>query len=562
MKRSNVAETVDRVSSSSLKEAYHEYQSVKAPPSPPNLEGGASGALRGGGAPNLFTEQHVGLVLQYAAVGLVYGTLPSTIYPFMQAYLNASGTQVLTASTLVLLPWSFKVFYGALSDCFPICGYRRRPYMIIGWTICVAMLLTMGCIQVGKPYFSNPSDRDISPNDYTPEIEARLNRAAASEGGIYVLLMMLAAFGYVLSDVCADGVVVELAQREPLTERGRTQSTIYATRTLAATIGQILTGVAFNGAEYGGSFDFSLSFPQLMLVLAACTAPILPVTWLYIEESPKPPVKFSKYMRDFWKAMKTRAVYQVVFYSFFSGIFASFSYTAGSPIQLYMVGVTPINNTISDIIGSAVFMGGIVLTGKYGLAWNWRTMTVLTGVTVIAVDAVCTFVTVWDVFRSQWFWLGLPIAVNVPAGISFLIGTFVTVELVGEGHEGAMYGLLTTVANLASPFAATLTKTVDYSLWDLSNERVQVDDYAVRRDITQAVLLMYGMTAVSWLFLFLLPRQKHETQELKRSGGSSAVLGALTVGYLSVALVWSVTTNVLGIVSSTSCLVIAGGSGC
>ncbi|KAE9295215.1 hypothetical protein PR003_g24072 [Phytophthora rubi] len=212
----------------------------------------------------------------------------------MQAYLNASGTQVLTASTLVLLPWSFKAFYGALSDCFPICGYRRRPYMIIGWTICVAMLLTMGCIYVGKPYFSDPSDRDISPNGYTPEIEARLNRAAASEGGIYVLLMMLAAFGYVLSDVCADGVVVELAQREPLTERGRTQSTIYATRTLAATIGQILTGVAFNGAEYGGSFDFSLSFPQLMLVLAACTAPILPVTWLYIEESPKPSVKFSQ----------------------------------------------------------------------------------------------------------------------------------------------------------------------------------------------------------------------------------------------------------------------------
>ncbi|EGZ14464.1 hypothetical protein PHYSODRAFT_332853 [Phytophthora sojae] len=100
-----------------------------------------------------------------------------------------------------------------------------------------------------------------------------------------------------------------------------------------------------------------------------------------------------------------------------------------------------------------------------------------------------------------------------------------------------MYGLLTTVANLASPFAATLTKTVDNALWDLSNERVKVDDYAVRRDITEAVLLMYGMSALSWLFLFLLPRQKQEIQELKRSGGSSARLGALTVGYLCFALV-------------------------
>ncbi|KAG6951166.1 hypothetical protein JG687_00013791 [Phytophthora cactorum] len=182
-------------------------------------------------------------------------------------------------------------------------------------------------------------------------------------------------------------------------------------------------------------------------------------------------------------------------------------------------------------------MGGIVLTGKYGLNWNWRTMTVRTGVL-------------------------LPIALNVPAGISFLISTFVTVELVGEGHEGVMYGLITTVANLASPFAATLTKVVDNCLWNLSNERVQVDDCTVRRDMTEAVLFMYGMSVVSWFVLFLLQRQKLETQELKRRGGSSALLGALTVGYIFVALVWSVTTNIMGIFPSTSCLVIAGGNGC
>ncbi|KAL3659878.1 hypothetical protein V7S43_015180 [Phytophthora oleae] len=552
--------TTERMSACHLKDTYSEYEHGRLTPSAVGLA--ESGALREGGTPNLFNEQYVGVVLQYAAVGLVYGVLPSTIYPLMQVYLNASGTQVVTASTLVVFPWSFKVFFGVLSDCFPIFGYRRRPYMVIGWTICVAMLLAMGCTHVGQAYFTEPSDREVSPDDYTPGIEARLNRNAANEGSIYVVLMMFAACGYVLADVCADGIVVELAQREPLAERGRTQSTVYATRTVAATIGQILTGVAFNGEEYGGSFDFSLSFPQLMLVLAACTASIIPVTWLYVEESSTTPVKFSNYVREIWQAMKTRAVYQVVFYSFFSGIFANFSYTAGSPIQLYMVGVSPINNTISDIVGNAVFMGGIVLTGKYGLDWNWRTMTVLTGVMVLVVDAVCTFVTVWDVFRSQWFWLGLPIAVNVPAGISFLIGTFVTVELVGEGHEGAMYGLLTTVANLSSPFAATLTKVVDSSLWDLSNERVQVDDYAVRRDITEAVLLMYGMSVISWFFLFLLPRQKEETQELKQRGGSSAVFGALTVGYLVVALIWSVATNMMGIFPSTSCLVVAGGNGC
>ncbi|ETN14036.1 hypothetical protein PPTG_08691 [Phytophthora nicotianae INRA-310] len=147
------------------------------------------------------------------------------------------------------------------------------------------------------------------------------------------------------------------------------------------------------------------------------------------------------------------------------------------------------------------------------------------------------------------------------AGINFLIGAFVTVELIGEGHEGAMYGLLAIVAILSSPFAATLTKVVDNWLWGLSNERVQVDDYTVRRDVTEAVLLMYGMSVVSWLFLFLLPRQM-ETQDLKHDGGSSTLFGMLTVGYLFVALIWSITTNIMGIFATTNFLLVAGENGC
>ncbi|ETO81811.1 hypothetical protein F444_03951 [Phytophthora nicotianae P1976] len=251
-----------------------------------------------------------------------------------------------------------------------------------------------------------------------------------------------------------------------------------------------------------------------MLVLAACTAPIIPVAWFYIEESLKLPVTCLKCVNDLWYAMRARAVYQIVLYTFFSSIFANFSYTAGSPIQLYMVRVTPINNTISDVIGNAVVMGG-----------------------------------------------ALVIVVGVASGINFLIGAFVTVELIGEGHEGAMYGLLAIVAILSSPFAATLTKVVDNWLWGLSNERVQVDDYTVRRDVTGAVLLMYGMSVVSWLFLFLLPRQM-ETQDLKHDGGSSTLFGMLTVGNLFVALIWSITTNIMGIFATTNFLVVAGENGC
>ncbi|GAB9465778.1 Folate-biopterin transporter [Globisporangium polare] len=557
----DIAQRLSYVSNASQAKDADGFQGVKTPDA---LEA-ESGALREGGAPRLFSKDYIGLILQYSAVGLVYGVMPSTIYPFIQSYLNASGTQVVTASTLVSLPWSFKIFYGILSDCVPIFGFRRRPYMVIGWAICFVMLFIMAVTPVGKPYFLNPADANVDPADYDlPEnagIRSRLNLNAPDQAGKYVLLMMFAAFGYLMADVTADAVVVELAQREPLAVRGTTQSTIYSTRTFFQAVGSLVTGFAFNGKEYGGDFDFSLSFPTLMLILAILLLPIMPITWFFIKEEKRERASFRQYISELWTLIQSRAMYQIIFYNFFSNVFAYFSYTASSPIQRHMVHVDPINSTISDVIGSLLTMAGILITRKWGLHWNWRWVIVVTGIMVIAVDAICTFVTVWDVFRNQWFWLGLPVAVNVPGGISFIISTYVIVELANEGNEGAVYGLLTTVSNLASPFADTLTKIADQH-WNMSNERIQHDDHAIRMDITKAVILMYAMSVISWFFLVLLPKQKAETQELKRSGGSSKIIGAITVVYIAFAFVWSVSTSIMGIFPSTSCLIIAGGDGC
>ncbi|KAK1940858.1 hypothetical protein P3T76_007564 [Phytophthora citrophthora] len=533
------------------------YTHVKTP-DPASLEGGA---LREGGTPSLTSRDSIGLLFQYAAVGINYGLLPATVYPFLQQYLNATGSQVTTASTLVILPWSFKVFYGILSDCVPLWGYRRKIWMLIGWAMCLIMLIVMAASPAGQPYYTVPSDRDIDPANYTPEIEARINFDAGNQAGKYVMLMFFAAIGYVLADVCADSIVVDFAQREPIEQRGKTQSAIYAIRTVFVIIGQLLVGFCFNGEEYGGQFDFSLNFPELMSIVAVITAPIIPITWFFIKEEKQARVPFKHYMAELWKLIQKRAVYQVIFYQFFQNVFSSISYTASSPVQSYMVGVTPINNTISEIFSNVLFMAGIMATSKWGLHWSWRKMILFTGIFVIIVDGFTTFLTLWDVFRSQWFWLGLPMAVQLPYGVGWMIGNFVIVELSGIGNEGAIYGLITMVGNLASPFAQALTLVIDQP-FNLTTERIQADDTSIRTDLTYAVLIMYGMTIFSWLFLVFLPKQKEETQELLRTGGSSKILGGLTVFYVLFAFIWSLMTNIMAMYESTSCLIIAGGKGC
>ncbi|KAE8975819.1 hypothetical protein PR003_g25054 [Phytophthora rubi] len=519
------------------------------------------GALRPGGMPVLTSKENLGLLFEYAAVGLVYGLLPETIYPFMQEYLNCSGSQVAAAKQLVVLPWSFKVFYGILSDCRPICGYRRRPYMLIGWTICIAMLLIMAIMPVGKPYFSNSADRDVKVADYTPEIEARINYDAPSEAAKYVIIMFFAAFGYVMSDVCADSITVELAQREPLDKRGKTQSAIYTVRTVMVIFGEVLTGFFFNGEEYGGTFDFSLSFSQLMIIVTVLSLPVLPMTWFFIKEDKVEPADFKQYIKSFWDLLCNRAVYQVIAYNFFANIFADFTYTASTPVASYMVGVTPINSTVSDVLSNLLFMLGIMITSKWGLHWNWRWMIVCTAATVIVMDCAVAMIVVWDVFRNQWFWLGPPIVVQLPYGVGWIISTFVTVELAQLGNEAAVYGLITTVTNVASPFATSLSLLID-GQFNITNARVQADDHSVRMDITYTIIIMYAAMVFAWSFLFLLPKQKEDTQRLLRKGGHSKLIGGITVAYLLFAILWSIVTNVLAIFDSTSCLIIAGGTGC
>ncbi|KAJ0390440.1 hypothetical protein P43SY_010493 [Pythium insidiosum] len=313
----NKADIVDRVSymSSTMHGKDDDYNAVKTP----DIEGGA---LRPGGAPNLWSRECFGLLAQYCSIGLVLGTLPGTVYPFLTAYLNMEGTQTASARVLLTMPWSFKFLFGIVTDCFPIMGYRRRPYMLLGWVMCLTCLVTMASMDPGKPYwvkaeYASKYSKVANKDALGPEIT---NPSAKDQGGKFIVLMMFAAFGYIQAAVASDAVVCEFAQREPEAVRGTTQTAIYTARTIFVILSQVLSGFFFNGYDYGGDYSFTLSFPQLMLILAIGVAPVIPITWIFIPEERVPGVNFKQYMLDFWELLKTQAMYQVVAYKFFANV--------------------------------------------------------------------------------------------------------------------------------------------------------------------------------------------------------------------------------------------------
>ena len=518
-----------------------------------------NGALREGEPLNLLSKECIGLLAQYAGVGFLTGLIPGVIYPVLQGYLNAEGTTIVSATVLVKLPWCFKMFFGVISDCFPIMGYRRRPYMVIGWVFCVVVLLVMAAMDIPDPYYGYAAMHFIDKDKWTRAQIASINAHAPNSAAKYVVPMMLASFGYLLCEVAADAMIVEYAQREPIEQRGRVQTAVYTVKTSFTAVGAAVIAFFMNGEKYAGSFSFSLSFQHLMMITGIICAPLIVVSLcLLTEERVVEKMPCSQYMLSFWTLLQKRAIYQIVAYKFFSGVFNCINIVSASNIKLYWVNVTPFNNSVTIIAGTVFFASTLAITGKYGLNWSWRAVIIVTMCMTLFMDAIMTMLTVWDVWRNQWFWLGIPVIEQLPDGIRFIVASYVVVELAEVGHEGALYGLFTATTNLTTPFGRSLAKLVNapFHIW---MKDIQADTYVVRRDMTITIWICYITKLLSLGFLPLLPRQKVETQRLKRTGGSSRIMGIITLAYLSFALVWATSVNMLSMYESTMCSKVTGG---
>ncbi|GAB9476479.1 Transmembrane protein [Globisporangium polare] len=533
------------------------YNEVKTP-DPGFIEGGA---IRAGGAPNLYSKANIGVLAQYAATGIVYGSLLGVVYPFLNNYLHMSGTETASANALLSIPWTWRMFFGGVSDCFPIFGYRRRPYILAGWLITFVACFVMAVIPIGDSYYSDPSVMYTPEADLTPEQLAGLNKDAPGSGVKYILLLVLANIGVVLAGSVADGVLAELAQREPENTRGTAQTMSYAVQNLFSCLSSAMIGFGLNDAQYGGDFSVSMGFNAVMGVCAFFSLAILPMSWYCITEEKGGAQSGRKYVSEMYDLITHRVMYQIIAFRFFRNMFGWVASTAAYPVQSTWAKVTPVNSSVASIIGYVVSAGALYAAKKYSLNWNWRWMIVATQFSVVVIDAIPSFFTIYDVYRSQWFWLGVPIVEYLPYFAGYTISTLAVVEIIEIGNEGGVYGLLMTVENVAYPFASVVSKNICAN-FDIGYDFLQVDDSYARNQVAYTYMISYGFKLFGLVFVLLLPKQKAETQELKRTGGKSKLMGNITIGYIAFAFFWSLMTNLMTFSSSTACLKIAGGDGC
>lgn len=229
-----------------------------------------------------------GYLAQYFSIGIIMGGLPATFYGVFLGYLNVPAYVYATASVVSMLPWSFKFLFGMLNDTVPVQGLQRKPYMILGWCLCAAMLGVLWSQPLPPPYWCiDDNGKYITHHtfdDGTKEPAKPCNPEAAKSGGKFALLMMLASLGYIIADVAADGLTVEYARNESRERRGTTQTIAYMVRTFGASSATAFVGFCMNSTLYNGSFSWGLSFNSVCAVFALPAIAMVPISALLVEE--------------------------------------------------------------------------------------------------------------------------------------------------------------------------------------------------------------------------------------------------------------------------------------
>ncbi|RHY29144.1 hypothetical protein DYB32_005394 [Aphanomyces invadans] len=512
---------------------------------PLDIEGGA---LREGGALDYTSAEVMTLIFQYAVVGLCYGGLSSMKYPVLTMFFRLEAATLSSATGLMSLGWSFKVFYGMLSDCFPIMGYSRKPYILLGWILTALCLVIIAVKPTGDAVNDDSSAED--------------NKTAQSNGSLLALLCAVACFCYIMADVACDAMVVEYAQREPDNVRGRLQATIYGTRFCFQGLATAVSGFGMSSARYGGEFSFDMSVNAFFWILAVPVLVNIPLVFFFLKDRKRGAIHFGVYFSEVYGLIQKRAVWQVMCFSFSFNLFSSgITSWAGSYIPVYWAKVEPINSSIAGILSYMLMALTLFVVGKWGTNWSWRFILVSTTLTASAIDAVAQFLTIYDVVRNQWFYLGVPLTEYVPLGIQFVISTFVIVELAGDGNEGLMYGLLTTVGNLPSVFGSMITNVYCTQL-KVSKADIKTDTDEVRNQAAYSYLIVYATTIVACMCTLILPPQKAAVKELLTNGGKYPIVGTFIIIAVFGVLCVSVTATLMSMFESTQCYILAGGSGC
>jgi len=564
--------------------------------------------------PNMWAKENVGLYCQYMAVGLLYGSA-GTVLPFCAYVKNGEDQVCSNARSLVFLAWNFKILFAIMTDMYRPWGYRRKSWMVIGWSLALILLFLLAVI---------PSD--------SLSVSAWLG-----------LLMLTQGF-VMISDVPADGYCVQLGQMEPAAQRGQILATGQLLRFSFSMLAGAIQTLFLNSAKTSppnsaGVWSWGLSmngYYTLMFVLVA----ILCWPIYYMKElqgvtprndqvdsfcamresvpaagrggdvelakgSKNRPKVFAQtpthvagpsksaghelaptwafFKEEIWKILQNQTTLYLLIYVIGFHTLAGVSNIGNTYLQYYVIQLTQMQAGIDSMTSYLALVFAIWIFKRYMLGVNWR-YTQWFSCTISLL-----FSLLWipayhpnsGVFNA-WYTIFIDLDQSFVSGLAQVLYSLSVIELAQPGLEATTYELVVTVGNACLTVSSIIgtqmlvpTKAIGCQLADYTKcpaDSVNITSVAGYvatggpSRYTDYAWLIFGINIVNAsVWVWFLPRSIAQCAEWKAEGvakgnsrtrgiiASSLCLGMVTYGFVCAFLLLD---------PKTSCLKIVGGTGC
>eukprot|EP00612_Vaucheria_litorea_P000404 CAMPEP_0171455000 /NCGR_PEP_ID=MMETSP0945-20130129/2069_1 /TAXON_ID=109269 /ORGANISM="Vaucheria litorea, Strain CCMP2940" /LENGTH=592 /DNA_ID=CAMNT_0011980151 /DNA_START=81 /DNA_END=1859 /DNA_ORIENTATION=+ len=457
---------------------------------------------------NIWSTENIAIPASYFCVGLATSFIRTPLSYYMVHELGVQPDEQNVVYTLTMLPWSFKLFYGFISDNFPINGRRRKPYFTLGWTIyCVSNMILA--------FMERPNFRAIS------------------------FLLFISINGLIFSDVVTDAIVVERSRCEPENSKGSMQATGYASRFVGSLVGSILGTCVYNRDRWGWGltiaeiFTINGLFPVIVVLpfLFSLRETTCAATTMSQIEALKMQCKI------IFETLCLKAVYIPMAVVFVFNIFQ----VPNAAWRSFLVEGLEFDNLdlgLISICGSMFSSFGLIAYKTYFMGTSWPKIYRLT-TCLVCFFSLFQLMLIFRVNKKIGvsdlvFAMGDDSLADFVLAIQFLPIVQMYLVMCPDGTEGTTYAILTTLGNVAGSVSYSIG-TLLTMIWDVRVETLGEHRYD---GIWKLTLLTSLMQVVPLGLLKWLPSNAEEQKALQKSTEANSKGGIvfMVVLFLSLAL--------------------------
>jgi MFS family permease len=302
--------------------------------------------------PDMWSYHYIGLYCQYGAIGLLYGTSGALLSLCVYVY-DGSPNLCANAQNIMFFAWSFKIIFAIITDIYRPFGMRRKPWMILGWSITLLLLFILAIIA---------------------------DKLTAST---WLVVLLFTQFFAMFSDVPADGYSVELGQLEPKHRRGQILATGQMVRFSFCILAGFIQAIFMNGPStnedgcqisFTGCWSFGLTINQyyalLFVIVFFLCIPILCLKEL--DASHIPQHKLSHFTHEIWETLQNLTTFYILIFIIGVASLTNFKSVVNTYMQYYVIELNNFQAGIDTITTYIALAAAIWVFKSYLLNADWR----------------------------------------------------------------------------------------------------------------------------------------------------------------------------------------------